>query len=105
HAVHAHGRGGGAVEARRRDRGAVATRPAVLSELCVRNPGAAVGERASCQGWAVVGTALASVRDVERAISSLRIDPDTGAPFQRTSVMTHMAWVPEEWVEAAEDVL
>jgi len=26
-------------------------------------------------------------------------------PFQRTSVMTHIAWVPEEWVEAAEDVL
>jgi hypothetical protein len=52
-----------------------------------------------------VGTALASVRDVERAIASARIDPDTGAPFQRTSVMTHMAWVPEEWVEAAEDVL
>ena len=23
----------------------------------------------------------------------------------RTSVMTHLAWVPEEWVEAAEDVL
>src|SRR5436309_7072609 len=67
--------------------------------------GAAVGEPASGPGRAVVGTALASVRDVERAISSLRIDPDTGAPYQRTSVMTHTAWVPEEWVEAAEDVL
>jgi glucose-6-phosphate dehydrogenase assembly protein OpcA len=28
-----------------------------------------------------------------------------GEPFQRTSVMTHLAWVPAEWVEAAEDVL
>ena len=28
-----------------------------------------------------------------------------GAPDLRTSVMTHIAWVPEEWVEAAEDVL
>jgi glucose-6-phosphate dehydrogenase assembly protein OpcA len=26
-------------------------------------------------------------------------------PYQRTSVMTHIAWVPPEWVEAAEDVL
>jgi glucose-6-phosphate dehydrogenase assembly protein OpcA len=52
-----------------------------------------------------VATALTSVREVERAVSSLRSDPDSGAPYQRTSVMTHTAWVPEEWVEAAEDVL
>jgi glucose-6-phosphate dehydrogenase assembly protein OpcA len=26
-------------------------------------------------------------------------------PYQRTSVMTHTAWVPPEWVEAADDVL
>jgi hypothetical protein len=38
-------------------------------------------------------------------LASLRSDPDSGAPYQRTSVMTHTAWVPEEWVEAAEDVL
>lgn len=49
--------------------------------------------------------ALTSVREVERAVTSLRSDPDSGAPYQRTSVMTHVAWVPEEWVEAAEDVL
>jgi glucose-6-phosphate dehydrogenase assembly protein OpcA len=30
---------------------------------------------------------------------------DSGEPMQRTSVMTHLAWVPEQWVEAAEDVL
>ena len=48
---------------------------------------------------------LTSVREIERAITSLRVAPGSEAPYQRTSVMTHMAWVPEEWVEAAEDVL
>jgi hypothetical protein len=49
--------------------------------------------------------ALTSVREIERELSALRAAPATSAPFQRTSVMTHTAWVPEEWVEAAEDVL
>src|SRR6266498_3576174 len=49
--------------------------------------------------------ALASVRDIEREVASLRTAPGSDAPYQRTSVMTHTAWVPEEWVEAAEDVL
>jgi hypothetical protein len=49
--------------------------------------------------------ALTSIRDIERALSSQRVDPEIGAPYQRTSVMTHTAWVPPEWVEAAEDVL
>jgi glucose-6-phosphate dehydrogenase assembly protein OpcA len=48
---------------------------------------------------------LTSVREIERALANLRSDPDTNAPYQRTSVATHLAWVPEEWVEAAEDVL
>jgi glucose-6-phosphate dehydrogenase assembly protein OpcA len=48
---------------------------------------------------------LTSIRDIERELSSLRADPGAETPFQRTSVMTHMAWVPPEWVEAAEDVL
>jgi glucose-6-phosphate dehydrogenase assembly protein OpcA len=52
-----------------------------------------------------VATTLTSIRAIEGAVSSLRSDPDSGAPYQRTSVMTHTAWVPEEWVEAAEDVL
>jgi glucose-6-phosphate dehydrogenase assembly protein OpcA len=52
-----------------------------------------------------VATALASITAVERELGMQRIDPDTGEPFQRTSVMTHVAWVPEAWVEAAEDVL
>jgi hypothetical protein len=48
---------------------------------------------------------LTSVREIERALANLRGDPKTDAPYQRTSVATHLAWVPEEWVEAAEDVL
>jgi glucose-6-phosphate dehydrogenase assembly protein OpcA len=56
-------------------------------------------------GGIEVATALASVRDIEHELSSLRAGPGTDAPYQRTSVMTHIAWVPEEWVEAAEDVL
>jgi glucose-6-phosphate dehydrogenase assembly protein OpcA len=52
-----------------------------------------------------VAETLTSVREIERELSSLRAEPATTAPYQRTSVMTHTAWVPEEWVEAAEDVL
>ncbi len=52
-----------------------------------------------------MATALTSVRDIEAELSSLRVAPDSNQPYQRTSVMTHIAWVPGEWVEAAEDVL
>ena len=48
---------------------------------------------------------LTSIREIERELSSLRMQPGAGTPYQRTSVMTHTAWVPTEWVEAAEDVL
>ena len=49
--------------------------------------------------------ALTSVREIERGVTSLRTSSGSAAPYQRTSVMTHTAWVPPEWVEAAEDVL
>jgi glucose-6-phosphate dehydrogenase assembly protein OpcA len=52
-----------------------------------------------------VAETLTSVRDIERELSELRIDAGENAPYQRTSVMTHTAWVPPEWVEMAEDVL
>jgi len=52
-----------------------------------------------------VATALGSIAEIDRELARQRVDPDTGQPFQRTSVMTHLAWVPPEWVEAAEDVL
>jgi glucose-6-phosphate dehydrogenase assembly protein OpcA len=49
--------------------------------------------------------ALASIPEIDRELARLRCDAQSGEPFQRTSVMTHIAWVPAEWVEAAEDVL
>ena len=49
--------------------------------------------------------ALASIPDIDRELARLRLDVESGEAFQRTSVMTHIAWVPAEWVEAAEDVL
>jgi glucose-6-phosphate dehydrogenase assembly protein OpcA len=49
--------------------------------------------------------ALTSIREIERELTSLRTVPGSETPYQRTSVMTHTAWVPPEWVEAAEDVL
>lgn len=49
--------------------------------------------------------ALASIGDIERELSALRVVPGTNIAYQRTSVMTHTAWVPLEWAEAAEDVL
>ena len=49
-------------------------------------------------------TALDSVAAIERELAAVRSGEETGSG-QRTSVMTHIAWVPEEWVEAAEDVL
>jgi glucose-6-phosphate dehydrogenase assembly protein OpcA len=52
-----------------------------------------------------VATTLASVAEIDRELAASRFDPDSDAPYQRTSVMTHLAWVPEAWVEAAEDVL
>jgi len=51
-----------------------------------------------------VATALGSIAEIERELGAQRMG-DSGEPMQRTSVMTHLAWVPEEWVEAAEDVL
>jgi glucose-6-phosphate dehydrogenase assembly protein OpcA len=52
-----------------------------------------------------VAETLTSVRQIEGELASLRAEPGAETPYQRTSVMTHMAWVPPEWVEAAEDVL
>jgi hypothetical protein len=52
-----------------------------------------------------VAAALTSIGEIDREIASARFDRKTGEPIQRTSVMTHIAWVPGEWMEAAEDVL
>jgi glucose-6-phosphate dehydrogenase assembly protein OpcA len=52
-----------------------------------------------------VATALGTISEIDRELALKRVDPKTGEPIQRTSVMTHIAWVPTQWVEAAEDVL
>jgi glucose-6-phosphate dehydrogenase assembly protein OpcA len=47
-----------------------------------------------------------SIAEIERELAAQRsAETDAGTPFQRTSVMTHIAWVPEAWVGAAENVL
>jgi hypothetical protein len=54
--------------------------------------------------WVGDGVCLA---DVDRVIAQLRAETakDGGQPSLRTSVMTHMAWVPEPWVERARAAL
>jgi Glucose-6-phosphate dehydrogenase subunit len=47
-----------------------------------------------------------SVAEIERDLATMRgAEATNGTPYQRTSVMTHIAWVPEPWVGAAENVL
>jgi hypothetical protein len=54
-----------------------------------------------------VGLLMASsVAEIEHELAALRAAETTGGtPYQRTSVMTHIAWVPKPWVGAAENVL
>jgi glucose-6-phosphate dehydrogenase assembly protein OpcA len=48
-----------------------------------------------------------SIAEIERQLARLRAESSgEGAhPQQRTSVMTHVAWVPAEWLDAAERTL
>jgi len=46
-----------------------------------------------------------SVTEVEQRLTRLRMDAEQGGTTQRTSVMTHIAWVPEPWLPAALEVL
>lgn len=48
-----------------------------------------------------------TVREIERELARLReASTEPGAPPRlRTSVMTHIAWVPERWVDAATGTL
>jgi hypothetical protein len=52
--------------------------------------------------WA--GSAV-SVSEVQVQLARLRIEAEEGGTAQRTSVMTHIAWVPEPWLPAAREVL
>jgi glucose-6-phosphate dehydrogenase assembly protein OpcA len=47
---------------------------------------------------------LTTIAEINRELSALRA-PAGDAPAMRTSVMTHLAWVPEEWLVAAHEVL
>ena len=49
--------------------------------------------------------ALTTVAEIEHELTELRGPDRHHVPHQRTSVMTHLAWVPEEWVDAAHQVL
>lgn len=59
---------------------------------------------AHVEEWAAEDVALA---EVERALCRLREESahETEGPDLRTSVMTHLAWVPKEWEEAALETL
>jgi hypothetical protein len=47
-----------------------------------------------------------SVGAIERALADLRAGVEqNGAPFMRTSVLTHLAWIPPEWEQQALDTL
>ena len=47
-----------------------------------------------------------TVAELERQLAELRaMTCEAGVPQLRTSVMTHMAWVPEEWLGAAQEVM
>jgi hypothetical protein len=47
------------------------------------------------------------IEDVERELARLRSQAggDGELPFLRTSVMTHLAWVPSDWLDAAQAAL
>ena len=52
-------------------------------------------------------SAITSIRGIEQALARLRSEAsaDGEGPNLRTTVMTHVAWVPERWEEAARATL
>src|SRR5581483_6472646 len=82
-----------------RDRLRLAARPPRVPELRGGNLGTGRGRRAAAPGRARMAQTLkaTSVAEIEALLDE--------TPSQRTSVATHMAWVPPEWVDAAERVL
>src|SRR5262249_38651964 len=116
HAFHARGRGGRAVGDRRRDRQRLGSRPPGLPQLRGRNVGHVLGRRAdqarparlaaamtdaAVEGWQGVDVKIA---EVERELSRLR-SVEEGRPYLRTSVLTHIAWLPPEWEQTGFDTL
>jgi Glucose-6-phosphate dehydrogenase subunit N-terminal domain/Glucose-6-phosphate dehydrogenase subunit C-terminal domain len=47
-----------------------------------------------------------TISQIERALAALRAGEDPeAAPLLRTSVMTHLAWLPDEWVDRGRQTL
>ena len=58
---------------------------------------------AHVEGWSAES---ATIAQIEEALTDLRFNVGHGGlPDLRTSVLTHMAWVPEEWQRAATEAL
>ena len=45
------------------------------------------------------------IADIDTALAQLRARASLESPSMRTSVMTHLAWVPEEWLDQARGAL
>ena len=56
---------------------------------------------AAVEGWQGVDVKIA---EVERELARLR-SVEEGRPFLRTSVLTHIAWLPPEWEQTGFDTL
>jgi len=46
-----------------------------------------------------------TIAQIERALADLRSEDPGAAPLLRTSVMTHLAWLPAEWIERGRETL
>ena len=46
-----------------------------------------------------------SIASIERELARLRAESEDSQPNLRTSVMTHLAWVPPAWLDKAESTL
>jgi hypothetical protein len=46
-----------------------------------------------------------TIGQIERALADLRSDDPQGTPLLRTSVMTHVAWLPPDWVDRGLETL
>ncbi len=46
-----------------------------------------------------------TIGQIERALADLRSEDPRSAPLLRTSVMTHLAWLPPEWVDRGRETL
>jgi len=106
---------------RRRGRRVLAARPPDVPELRGGHVGAGVGRRAAAPRRPLLETPLTSaplieegwtgenvtVSEIERELARLRDATSTegGQPNLRTSVMTHIAWVPPDWKHIAEETL